>query len=197
MIEPEPLDAPDDVGLASVAALAAEQVAAEAVVARLEKQLSEAKQRLAAVRDDALPTAMAVLGMEDFRLTSGDRVQVRERYVCGQLDDGPTREDGRPRDERLAALEWLDAAGHGALARRTITVTLGAKSEVLERELLVLLSQHRAANSFTVDHRVVVPWNTLAAFAKERVRQHDDPPLDVLGVTVQRSAKITRSKEDM
>jgi hypothetical protein len=193
---PEPLDAPDDDALASVAALAQQQLSHEAEVARLESLLKDANKRLSALRDGDLPTAMATLGLDEFRLTSGDRVQVRERYVCGQLDDGPTRDEGRSREERLNALAWLDRAGHGDLARRTITVVLGAKSSDIERQLLALLAQHPRANSFTVDHRLVVPWNTLSAFTREQVRQGEDPPLGVLGVTVMRQAKITRSKDD-
>lgn len=192
----EPMDLPDDASLESVATLVQLQLTAEAEVARLEGELKMAKEALAAIARDALPTAMATLGLAEITLSTGDRVQVRDNYVCGQLDDGPSKDTGRPLTERLEALKWLDTHGHGDIARRVITLTLGAKSEALEQDLLRLLAQHRQANQFMVDHRKTVPWNTLAAFCREQIKQQQDPPMDVLGVSVQRSAKITRSKED-
>lgn len=190
----EPMEPPADAELASVAGLAREQLAAEDEVRAAESTLKAANARLAAVRDGALPAAFAALGLAEFKLEDGSKVTVREAYRCGQLDDA-VREDGRPLEERLAALEWLDLHGHGDLARRVITVTLGAGAEAVADELLALISAHRAANSFRVDHRRTVPWNTLSGFAREQTQHHEDPPLDVLGVTVQRSAKITRPKE--
>ena len=192
---PEPLDLPDDDELVSIADLVSSQIAAEAEVARLELDLKRAKEHLATIRCDLLPNALSALGLQEIVLDTGDRVTVRENYVCGQLDDGPSKDTGRSLEERLKALRWLEQAGHGDIARRVITVTLGAKSEHLERQLLTLLAQQPQANHYTIDHRKTVPWNTLAAFAREQVRLQQDPPLDVLGVSVQRMSKITRKQE--
>jgi hypothetical protein len=43
-----------------------------------------------------------------------------------------------------------------------------------------------------VDHRCAVQWNTLSAFAREQTDAGEDPPLDLLGVTVVRQSKITQ-----
>jgi hypothetical protein len=191
----EPIEFPSDQDLSSVVELAREQVAAEAEVAQLEKQLAVAKARLATVRDDRLPKAMLTLGLSDCTLDTGHRVEVRERFQCGQLDDSPESSDkggGRPLTERLDALAWLDESGHGDIARRTVTITLGAKSEDAANQIIDLVRTHPAANSFLIDQRRVVPWNTLAKFTKEQLSGGGDPPMGLLGVSVQTSSKITR-----
>lgn len=187
----------EDEQLKSIAALAAQQLAAEAEVAEIERKLRHAKDRLYRIRDDLLPTAMMSLGLLDFTLTDGSKVSVREHYRCPQLDDAPDDEKGEKRAlaERLEALTWLDEQGHGDIAKRVVTVTLGADAAELAAELITLLRSHRSGNKLLIDQRRTVPWNRLAAFAKEQLRDGEDIPLDVLGVSVQRSAKITQPKE--
>lgn len=188
---------PDDGAVKSIAALANEQLAAEDEVARLEEQLKRAKAQLSQVQDNLLPTAMASAGVVNFTLTDGSKIAVRDNYRCGQLDDGPQREEGRALEERLEALRWLEDAGHGDLPKRVVSVTMGADSEEMAREIIDLVRSHPGANRLLIDNRRTVPWNTLSAFTREQLREGNDIPLDVLGVTVQRSAKITRKdKED-
>lgn len=191
---------PDDATLASASELARGMIAAEDLVAAKEAELSEAKRELATLRDELLPAAMSVIDQEEFTLTGGYKVSVGEVYVCGQLDDAPpdprSKDTKRSLDERLAALRALDDAGHGDLARRTVTVTMGANSEALASELITLLRAHRLGNQLRIDHRRLVPWNVLSAFARDRVEAGDqDVDLGVLGVTRLRRAKIRRPKE--
>jgi uncharacterized small protein (DUF1192 family) len=196
MVEVEAMEGPSDAELLSVAELARVQIAKEAEVARIEAELAAAKRELAAVRDEALPKAMDSVGVADYTLTDGSKVSVRKRYVCGQLDDGPDREEGRPLDDRLEALRWLDDNGHGDISRRVITVTLGADAEQTASELIALLKSHKQGNRLMIDHRRTVPWNTLASFSRKQLEEEaSDIPLDTLGVTVMRSAKITHPKE--
>lgn len=199
-VDVEPMEAPPDAALTTVRALAIEQVEAEDRVARLERELEAAKRALAAVRDDRLPKAMAALGLDNFQLDNGVKLEVRDVYRCGQLDDAPDdpekSKDRRPRAERMAALEWLDEHEHGALARRVVSLVMGAESEELARELIELVRRHPGANKFQVDQRRLVPWNTLAAFVREQVEQGEELPLDVLGVTAVRCSKITLPKKE-
>lgn len=195
--EVEALDAPDDADLGTVAKLAEEQIAAEAEVAQLTNALKLAEARLASIRDDQLPKTMLMVGLSEFKLTGGAKVTVREHYRCGQLDDAPDKEDfpRRPLEDRLAALSWLEENGHGDIARRVVTITLGADQEGLARELIDHIRAHRSGNNLNIDHKRTVPWNTLSSFAKEQVKHQEDPPLELLGVTVQSSAKITQPKD--
>jgi hypothetical protein len=194
----EPLDTPDDADLGTVAKLADEQMAAEKEVAQLTAALKQAEVRLAAIRDDLLPQTMLTIGISEFKLAGGAKITVREKYRCGQLDDAPDKDDfaRRTLEERLAALTWLEENGHGDIARRVVSITLGADNEALAKELIDLIKSHRSGNSLQIDHRRTVPWNTLSSFAKEQVKHQEDPPLELLGVTVQTSAKITQPKQE-
>lgn len=194
MEDVEALDTPDDADLGTVAALAAEQIVAEREVARLTQELKLAEVKLATVRDDRLPVTMLSVGLSEFKLTDGAKVTIREQYRCGQLDDSIDNER-RSLEERLEAFLWLEKNGHGDIARRVVTITLGADAEELAQELIQLIRTHRAGNVLKIDHRRTVPWNTLASFAKEQVKKQEDPPLELLGVTVQNSAKITYPKD--
>ncbi len=189
---------PDNATLASASELARQQIAAEDAVARCEEELANAKRALATLRDELLPAAMSTIDREGFTLTGGYAVSVKEIFVCGQLDDAPGKpgdsDEKRPLDERLAALRWLDDEGHGDLARRTVTVTLGTKSEEVAAELVALIRAHRLGNQLRIDQRRLVPWNTLAGFAKERTEAGDEPDLAMLGVTRLRRARIKRPK---
>lgn len=196
---------PTDAEQSEVVELARRQLAAEYRVERAEAELDAAKDELRAVRDGLLPAAMSTAGIEELKLTGGYRLTVREEFVCGQLDDVAdelkrANRDGqlpRPLEERLAALAWLDDNGYGDLARRLVTVTLGAKSEELASELVELLRRHPAGNQLAIDQRRVVPWNTLSGFARDEVAQGHEPPLATLGVTVLRRSRIARPKNQV
>lgn len=188
-------DAPGDAALASVGELARRQIEAEELVAKKEAELKDAEHELTALRDELLPQAMAAVGIESFALPGGFKVGVKDTYVCGQLDDAPDDGKKRPLNERLTALKLLDEEGHGDLARRIISVTLGARSDELAKALMDVLRTHPQANQFKLEQRRVIPWNTLSGFAKERVEAGDSPDLHALGVSVIRRSKITRPKK--
>lgn len=192
----EAIAGPSNEELDQVVALAREQIVLEREIARLEDEIGELKGRLAVVRDDRLPKTLLAIGATECPLSNGYRVQVKERYQCSQLDDAPDVDDKRrPLRERMEAIDWLDRNGHGDIARRVVTVVLGSKSEDIAGEILDIIRSHPAANQFAVDQRRLVPWNTLSKFAREQMQEGYDPPLDLLGVSIQTSAKIVKPGE--
>jgi hypothetical protein len=190
---------PDDPSLASVSALARKMIAAEDLVSERESALAQAQKELATLRDELLPKAMATVDAVEFTLPGGFKVGVKETAVCGQLDDAPDPEGKkRPLEARLAGLRLLDDEGHGDLARRTVTVVMGAKSEELALELVELLRTHRLGNQLTIEQRRLVYWNTLASFAKERKAAGDEAIVehfDDLGVVILQRAYVKRPKK--
>lgn len=178
-----------------IAELASEQVSLERQVARIEEELEGVKAKLSRVRDDLLPTAMLDAGMLNFTLANGWKIEVKDHYQCGQLDDQPPRDEKdeekkRPLEERLAALEWLETNQAGSIVRRVVAVSLGADAVDLAEEIITLIRHHPKGNQLAIDHRRTVPWNTLSSYAKGQLTTGHDLPLDVLGVTVRRSSKI-------
>ena len=70
-----PMDGGTDEEKRDIVKLASEQVHIEAEVARIEEHLEKTKARLARVRDDLLPQAMADVGLLDFTLTTGWKIE--------------------------------------------------------------------------------------------------------------------------
>ena len=190
----EPADAPTDDALRRVATLAEAQRRAEGLVKMLEEKLKGAKEALRVIVEDELPRAMVAAHTIDFTTDTGLRVQLADTFRCGQLSDPPGKDSAFDPEAARAALRWLSEAGHGDLARRVVAVTLGKDSEETALELIRLLRTHPKGNSLVVDQNVVVPWNTLAAFAREQTSQGADPPLDLLHVTRVSVAKVTRKE---
>lgn len=189
---PEPTDA----DLSRVASLVRLQVKLEDEEAELDAALKRKREELQLVRERDLPNAMAECGVTEFAVEGGYKVAEKLTYRCGQLDDSPDKTDGkgRPLEERLEALNWLDLEGHGDLAKHVITVSLGRGQEALVDQIMEYLRSLRS-NSLSVKRVRAVVWGTLAAFAREQDAAMNEPPLDLLGVSKVHVAKITRPKE--
>jgi hypothetical protein len=177
-------------GISDISALVRETYEAQAEVERLEEAAKAARARREAMQSE-LARALIDADVRSFT-TSDMSTRVEERYQCRQLDDSPDEEGKRPLSERLEALAALQAAGHGDLARRVVTATLGADSEELAAELMDLLRRHPKANSIMLDCRRTVPHNTLAKHAREQVREGYDPDLALLGVSIVNIAKVKK-----
>lgn len=187
-------DGPTDVQLKHISDLIESQFNQQLVVDRLEEQLKTARDVLRTISEVALPQACNDAGLMKFTTTDGLALAIRDKFRCGQLDDGPDREHGRPRSERLEALSWLEDHGHGDLSKRKITVTLGKDSLNTAVELIQLLKSHRLGNSLLIDHERGVHAQTLSAFARKQIQQGYDVPLDKLGVYHLKVAEVKREK---
>lgn len=195
MLDPavEPADAPTDGDLKLVATLAQDVRRQQRLVDRLTDDLARAGETLRRLTETDLPRAMIACGYapgDKNIVVGGLTLELKDLFRCGQLDDnGPTEDkpfDGRP------GLAWLEAEGHGDLARRVVAVTLGKGSEELAVEIIQLLRSHRAGNSLNITNKCTVPWNTLSSFSKEQIAQGGDPPLAMLGVTRLTVVKVTQ-----
>ncbi len=185
---------PTDTDLRRVAQLAEDLRRQDLLVATMEERLKTAKGVRARLAEHDLPEAMVACGYApgDRAVVGGVAVDLKDTFRCGQLaaPADPDDFDGRP------GLAWLDEAGHGDLARRVVTVTLGKDSEALAVELIELLRRHPRGNSLDIGHRLFVPWNTLSSFAREQITQGGDPPLALLGVTRLTVAKVVKKERE-
>jgi hypothetical protein len=184
----EPAAPPTDAALSRVAQLAEYLRRQDMLIKSIEDRLNIAKGVRQQLAEHDLPEAMVACGYApgDKATVGGIAVELKDIFRCGQLDapDEPDDFDGRP------GLAWLDEEGHGDLARRVVTVTLGKDSEALAIELVELLRRHPRGNSLDIGHKMFVPWNTLAKFAREQIEQGADLPLPLLGVTRLTVAKV-------
>lgn len=190
---------PQDTDLTRLAALVEETIQAKREADELEEKWKAAKGRLYTLEYDTLPKALISCGYKPpTKITiSGHPVELTDKFRCGQLEYPPLRQqragedDDRPRaKDPKAALDWLDENGHGDIIRNQVVVTLQPGSNEEARELLDLVKTHRASNQFEIVHKRVVPWNTLAAHAREITREGGLAPLEKLGVRQERAAKV-------
>lgn len=191
--------APTDSSLSRVATLAERLVALDSLIEDKEAELKALAEQRRLIAESDLPAAMDECGdhgLASFTLGDGSKVSVALKYRCGQLDDlpdDPRRTDRRPLEERLSALAWLEDNGHGDLARRVITVSLGRGSEDIAERILTYLRELRL-NTAEIKNAVTVPWNTLSAFVKELDSGQEPVPFETLGVQKVRVAEVKRPK---
>ena len=145
-----------------------------------EAALKAAKADLQQLTHKAIPDAMAAAGTSNFTTTSGVRVAIKE-ILNGTLPKDPTI--------RANALKWLEEHGGRPIIKGTLTAEFERGADNLEK-------RNRAAEALAglnvdfVEQESVHP-QTLAAYARERLKNGEEVPLDLLGLYSGRMARIT------
>jgi len=146
-----------------------------------EAALKALKADLQGLTHAAIPEAMAVAGTSSFKTTAGVKVDIKD-YVSGSL----------PKDEsaKTVALAWLEKHGGASLIKGQIVAEFpkGEDNARLRNEAAEALSNLHVdfSEQETVHH------TTLAAFARERMKNGEPVALEVLGLSAGRMAKIER-----
>lgn len=162
-----------------IISLADEYEALDVSVKGLEEALKAAKARQQEIKTKDMPDAMAQIGSGEW--TSEDkRVKVKmDDFVSGSL----------PKDDekRKAAIEWLEANGGGSLLKTEVQLQFGKSEHNMALDLVARLKEE--------GHEPIVESGvhpqTLASFARERLRKGETIDTEVLGLFTGRVAKIT------
>lgn len=162
--------------------LAQRQIDLEQSAAELEEILKATKGSLHELKTKTVPELMAELRLLDFTLESGWTIAV-EDFVAGSL----------PKDEekRKKAVEELVAEGGQDLIKTTMTLVF-SKSQ--HNEALDLAERLRS-DGWEPEVKEDVHPQTLAAFARERLKNGDEVKVDVLGLFSGRTTKVKPPKE--
>lgn len=161
--------------LAELTRLAEAQAAAEAEVARLEAELTKARETARDYAERQVPELMDRIGMEEFKTASGLKIKVDETIRASiTAANGP------------AAFAWLREHNHAALIKREVKVAFG-KGEDEKADSLIKDLEDRG---LIAEEKTAVHPSTLAAFVRENLREGREIPLDLLGVHRQRVSKI-------
>lgn len=172
-------DAPQET--ARITQLAHEAVAVEETVASLEAALKEAKKRLQQILTHDVPGEMDRIGLPEFKLESGFRISLEDKYT-GSL---PKEEEAR-----ADALDWLEDNGGGPLIKCQIKADFEkGQAEIAQAALDELIGKGASADLTEGVHA-----QTLYSFLRELVKRGEEAPLDKLGVSVIRRAKISKAK---
>lgn len=162
-----------------LARLAAESKELEATIQTKAVDLAEDQAKLDALLRKRIPEIMKELGMEEFKLTDGSKISIKEDVKCG------ITEANKPK-----AFEWLESTNNDGIIKTKVGVDFGkGEMEEAKKAIDALAEVGLAA---TVD-RAVHPA-TLKSFVKEMLEKGVSIPIDVFGIFEFTVAKITLPK---
>lgn len=148
-------------------------------VERLSKQLDAAKADLRRVEQEDLPDLMQELGLETFRLKTGETIEVKPEVECNISED-----------RRRAAHDWLNANGFGGLIKTEVVATFG-RGELAEAQRLAAEIAHQGHTPNVVER---VHPSTLKSFIKEQMAAGKPVPFDLFGVHPYSKVKVSAAK---
>ena len=144
-------------------------------VERLEGELEAAKKDMRRVEQEDLPDLMQELGLETFKLKTGETIEVKPEIDCGITEE-----------RRARAHEWLVANGFGGLIKTEVVVKFGKD----EHEAAVACAQQVGGEMVERVHP-----STLKSFIKEQMAAGHAVPFDLFGVHPYSKVKIAAAKK--
>ena len=170
---------PSDEQLGRLSAIAAVMMGQEDVVEELSAKLRDAQAALRKTSGETIPELMAEVGMEEFKLDTGQKVKVGTKITAS------IKVERRPE-----AHAWLRENGHGSIIKNVVAASFGVGEEDRAEALLAELE----AGGHVVERKEGVHAQTLGAFVREQIRENANIPYDLLGVFEANFTKITRPK---
>jgi hypothetical protein len=167
-------------GLKTVSSLAQEVSNWEGKVAELEEQLRTAKAKLLELTDRDLPDMMAEVGITNFTLADGSKLEVKQTYGARI-----------PVVHRDAAFAWLKEKGHDDIIKNLVSVPFGRGEDSLATDFINLAQK----NGYAPDQKKEVHPQTLKAFVKEQLEKGQEVPMDLFGVFTGQRASIKRGSK--
>lgn len=169
---------PGDNLLAQISETARLQLELEDDIARMEEALRVKKAEYAVISGSTLPELMDAADMAEFRLRDGRRVAIKTEVRANISKARAT-----------AACNWLRSNGFGALVKNVVMSEFGRGEDEKAHEAIEVLSKlnlGHVSQSETVNHQ------TLSAWVRRHLEENPNAvlPVDLLGITHQRIAKI-------
>lgn len=148
----------------------------------LDKKITEATialEELKAQQDKILmghiPSIMETLGLEEFKLTDGSKVSVKEDVKCGLSEE-----------RKPAAFDWLRKNQCDGIIKTGVSLSFGkGENEAVKKAMHVL-----AEAGFEPNVSENVHPQTLKSFVKEQLEAGANLPLETFGVYEYKVAKI-------
>lgn len=159
-----------------------EAVDLKAAVDQMEEDLSAAKKQLNSLNTSVIPDIMATLQMDELTFR-GWKVKVGE-FVSGSLPKDP--------EKRIAAIHWLEAHEGGDLIKTNLSVVFNRSQH---NEALALAADIEG-QGFAPSVDSSVHPQTLAAWARERMKNGEVVEPETLGLFTGRVAKFRAVKEN-
>lgn len=164
--------------LSTVAQLAARARVLEVRQEQLDEEARRNAEELRRVVEEALPAAMAELGLSQLRLDTGESITIRDEIYAGI-----------PKAREFDALNWLRAHGLDDVIKNQVTLNFGKGEDDKASAALALL----AGIDCPYNNKQSVHPQTLKALAREKIEAGDPMPEDLFGIHIINRAVIKRS----
>lgn len=165
--------------LQEIAALATQQRTIEKEITSLEKRLEELSEKHRHLSQGLIPEAMMSVGMVEFILKDGTRVEIDKFYAAKIPDD---QADG--------AFAWLRKHGFESIIKREVKCSFGKGEDKSATKAMAALIK---LGLTPIDKSGVHP-QTLKAFVRERMESGEEFPQQMFGVFVGNRTKLTAPK---
>lgn len=157
----------------------------------LEEQLSSSRERRRELTEKLLPDYMTSIGQDRLGLAEHDVDVVLEDYYHANISA-----DWEP-ERRVAGFDWLEKNDGGDLVKVLVTVAFPRgdlmRARALEQKI-VEWGEESNSPIPTPEVTMSVAWNTLTAWVRDRISKGAALPLETLGATVGRVAKLKKRK---
>ena len=168
---------PSDASLSKIQELAVRQIELEEKVDKLEDLLSETKKQLARVQTEDLPNAMFEIGVQEFKLETGFRIQI-EPFISTHIS----------KEMKNMAHAWLAENGYGDIVKDQVILTFGRQEH---EKAETVLEELRKLGYAPINTQQVHP-QTLKAWARAELAKGITIPTDLFGLYTGNKSKITR-----
>ena len=164
-----------DTDLSGISALAKRAKQLEKDLEDQETVLKEKKEQYRKLIEEAIPEALAGLGMKSFKMEDGSSIEVKSFYSASISEA-----------RRAEAFEWLRTNNFGDLIKNTVSVRFGRGEEQLCQRAMEMLT----SSGFPVEQAEKVEPMTLKAWVKERVEKGSELPSELFGGYIGQKATI-------
>jgi len=161
--------------LSGISALARRAKQIEKEIADQEDTLKELKSQFRKITEEALPEALAELGMTSFRMEDGSSIDIKPFYSASISEA-----------RRAEAFQWLRDHGFDDIIKNTVSVRFGRGEDELCTRLLGLLGQQ----GYPAEQTEKIEPQTLKAWVKERIEKGQPVDTELFGVFVGQKAVI-------
>lgn len=146
-----------------------------------EEYLGTLKTELHILNTRTLPEMLTSAGVEEFKTAEGAKIAIKE-FMNGSLP--------KDAEAREKALKWIESVGAGGLIKNAINIQFEKGQDNVAKSVLAMLDEH----GLEYEKKRDVHAMTLAAFARERLKNGEEVPLEDLGLVAGRTTKITLPK---
>jgi len=163
--------------LNDIYALAKAMQDADREVEKAEAVLAEKKNHFRYLQEEALPSAMQEVGLQEAMLDTGEKIKIKQEVYASITEAN-----------KQTAFKWLDDHGFGGLIKVDVVVNYGKG----DAEEAVELLQRLEGEGLSASMSQGVNAQTLKAFLREQISSGSKIPLELFGARPVWQAKISK-----